>query len=118
MAVIGDKKDTGYMWLRSLSTFQGKVYSVQVDPNELPGIESLGVQKYYSLLDIPDAVDYVIVAVPRTVVIKVVSDCIEKKVGGATLFTSGFSGRTSSSFNIREEYWWIDWLLVGGCAAT
>ena len=30
----------GYLWLRSLSTFQGKLYSVQVDPNEMPGIES------------------------------------------------------------------------------
>ncbi len=65
VAVVGDKREMDYMWLRSLSQFQGKVYSVQIDENELPGIEALGVKNYRSLLDIPDAVDYVIVAVPR-----------------------------------------------------
>lgn len=91
VAVVGDKKANDYMWLKSLSTFRGKVYSVQVDPEELPGIERLGIQNYYSLLDIPEPVDYVIVAVPRTVAPQIVSDCIKKQVGGATLFTSGFA---------------------------
>ena len=32
VAVVGDKKAMGYMWLNCMSTFQGQVYSVQVDP--------------------------------------------------------------------------------------
>ena len=67
VAVVGDKKENDYMWLRSLSTFTGKLYSVQIDPKELPGIEELGVENYFSLLDIPQPIDYVIIAVPRSI---------------------------------------------------
>ena len=44
VAVVGDKKANDYMWLRSLSTFRGKVYSVQIDPEELLEIERLGIE--------------------------------------------------------------------------
>ena len=36
VAVIGDKKASGYTWLRSLKPFVGPLYSVQVDENENP----------------------------------------------------------------------------------
>lgn len=91
VAVIGDKQALGYLWLRNMSTFQGRVYSVQVDPNELPGIEALGVPNYGSLLDVPDEIDYAVCAVPRKVAPRIVADCVEKRVGGVTLFTSGFA---------------------------
>src|SRR3970040_542630 len=67
VAVVGDKRALGYLWLRSMSTFQGKLYSVQIDSNEIPGIEELGVANYPSLLDIPGEIDYVLCAVPRQV---------------------------------------------------
>ena len=91
VAVVGDKLAMGYMWLRSLANFQGRVYSVQIDERELPGIEALGVKNYLSLLEIPDEVDYVIVAVPRAIAPSIVKQCIQKKVGGVMLFTSGFA---------------------------
>jgi acetyl-CoA synthetase (ADP-forming) len=91
VAVVGDKMATGYVWLRNMSTFTGRLYSVQIDPNELPGIEQLGVKNYQSLLDIPEPVDYVLVAVPRGVAPRIIADCIKKGVGGASLFTSGFA---------------------------
>ena len=64
VAVVGDKKLTGYMWLRNMSTFKGPVYSVQIDPNDIPGIEEMGIPNYSSLSEIPGDVDYVLVAVP------------------------------------------------------
>jgi acyl-CoA synthetase (NDP forming) len=91
VAVVGDKFEMGYMWLRSLANFQGRVYSVQIDKRELQGIAALGVENYSSLLDIPDEIDYVIVAVPRAVAPHIVQHCIQKKVGGVMLFTSGFA---------------------------
>ncbi|MDY6892193.1 MAG: acetate--CoA ligase family protein [Chloroflexota bacterium] len=91
VAVIGDKMALGYMWLKSLSPFKGKVYSVQTDPNEFPGIAELGVDNYKSLNDIPDPVDYVLAAVPRTVAPIIVNDCIKKDVGGVCFFTAGFA---------------------------
>jgi len=91
VAVVGDKRALGYFWLRNMSTFGGKVYSVQIDPNEIPGIQELGVPNYPSLLDIPDEIDYVVCAVPRPVAPRIVTDCVAKKVGGVSLFTSGFA---------------------------
>ncbi len=102
VAVVGDKKNSDYMWLRSLSTFQGEVYSVQIDPREIPGIEELGYRNYPSLLDVPRPVDYVIIAVPRAVAPKIVADCIKAGVGGATLFTAGFA-ETNSEEGVRLE---------------
>ena len=102
VAVVGDKQALGYMWLRSLSHFQGKVYSVQIDPNELSGIAQLGVKNYPSLKDIPGTVDYVIAAVPRAVAPIIVKDCIQKNVGGVCFFTSGFA-ETSTEEGIRLQ---------------
>ena len=91
VVVIGDKKSSNYMFLTSLRSFSGKVYSVQIDPEEIPGIEAMGITNFKSLADVPDPVDYAIVAVPRAVSPRIVADCIQNKVGGATLFTSGFA---------------------------
>jgi acyl-CoA synthetase (NDP forming) len=102
VAVVGDKQALGYMWLRSLSHFQGKVYSVQIDPNELPGIAQLSVKNYLSLKDIPGPVDYVIAAVPRAVAPRIVKDCIQKNVGGVCFFTSGFA-ETGTEEGIRLQ---------------
>jgi acyl-CoA synthetase (NDP forming) len=91
VCVVGDKKAMGYMWLHAMKTFTGKLYSVQIDPNEIPGIEELGVPNYKSLADVPDEIDYVLCAVPRPVAARIVKDCAEKKVGAVALFTSGFA---------------------------
>jgi len=104
VAVVGDKRALGYLWLRSMSTFQGKLYSVQIDPNEIPGIEELGVANYPSLLDIPEEIDYVLCAVPRQVSPRIVADCIAKGVGAVTLFTSGFAEtETEEGIRLQEE---------------
>lgn len=91
VAVVGDKKAIGYTWLRSLSTFKGRLYSIQIDPQEFPGIEALGVKNYLSLMDIPEPIDFAVLAVPRAVTPRIIADCIRKGVGGASLFTSGFA---------------------------
>ena len=102
VAVVGDKQALGYMWLKSLTYFKGKVYSVQIDPNELPGIVELRVENYLNLNDIPGPVDYVIAAVPRGVAPAIVKDCIRKKVGGVCFFTSGFA-ETGTEEGIRLQ---------------
>ncbi|HVN85178.1 MAG TPA: CoA-binding protein [Candidatus Binatia bacterium] len=91
VAVVGDKLMTGFIWLNALKHFSGKLYSAQIDPNEIPAIEAMGVTNVRSLLDIPEPVDYVVVAVPRQVAPRVLEDCAKKHVGAVTLFTAGFS---------------------------
>ncbi len=91
VAVVGDKRAMGYHWLRNMSTFQGKLYSVQIDPAEVAGIEELGVANYPSLADVPDEIDYVLCAVPRNVAPRIIAGCAAKGVAGVALFTSGFA---------------------------
>ena len=44
VVVVGSKKADAFMWLRNYKTFTaGPLYSVQIDPNEIPGIEAMGV---------------------------------------------------------------------------
>ncbi|MDP6100933.1 MAG: CoA-binding protein [Dehalococcoidia bacterium] len=104
VVVVGDKKGQGFFWLKSLKSFQGQVYSVQIDPNEIPQIEELGYTNYSSLMDVPGDVDYVIVSVPQVAAMSVVRDCIRKKVGGVTLFTSAFAETgTKQGRDAQEE---------------
>lgn len=91
VAVVGDKGESNFMWLRGQSEFRGKLYSVQVDPKEIEGIKGLGVENFASLVDIPEPVDLVIVAVPRPVAPRILADCIRKDAAAAHFFTSGFA---------------------------
>jgi len=91
VAVVGDSMSGGFHWLKNLSTFQGKVYSVQVNPESIEGIRALGVENYSSLRDIPSPVDYVIVNTPRALAPRILADCIAKDVGAVHFFTSGFA---------------------------
>jgi acyl-CoA synthetase (NDP forming) len=90
VAVVGDKGPQ-YQWLSNQANFTGDLYSVQLDENEIPGIEEKGIANYKSLLDIPGDVDLVICAVPRKVTPFVVADAIKKGAGGISMFTSGFA---------------------------
>lgn len=91
VVVVGDKREGGFRWLNGQRAFNGKLYSVQIDPVEVPGIKALGVQNCASLLDIPEPIDLVIVAVPRAAALKVLEDCIRKDVACVHFFTAGFS---------------------------
>src|SRR5262249_34476529 len=91
VAVIGDKRMGGYMWLRAMSHLKTKLYSVQIDPNEIPGIEAMGVKNYKSLAEINEPIDYAVSAVPRQVAPRILRDCVANKVGAIGFFTSGFS---------------------------
>ncbi|HUI24536.1 MAG TPA: CoA-binding protein [Candidatus Kryptonia bacterium] len=102
VAVVGDKAMSGFIWLNALKAFTGKLYSVQIDPNEIPAIEAMGVANMTSLLDVPEPVDYVVVAVPRQVTLRVLDDCVKKQVGAVTLFTAGFS-ETGEPDGVRLE---------------
>jgi len=102
VAVVGDKAMNGYLWLRALQGFRGKLYSVQIDPNEIPAIEAMGVANVKSLGEIAEPIDYVVLAVPRPVVPRVLADCAAAGVGAVTAFTAGF-GETGDPEGLRLE---------------
>ncbi len=102
VAVVGDKRETNFMWLHGQSTFKGKLYSIQIAPEEIEGIKALGVDNYTSLLDVPEPIDLAIVAVPRAVAPRVLEDCIRKEVAAAHFYTSGFA-ETDTDEGIKLE---------------
>ena len=91
LAVIGDRAVREYMWLNAERGFKGKLYSVQPDPREAAGIEKLGIPNFTSIAEVPEPIDYAIVAVPRQSAPQVLADCIAARVAGAGFFTAGFS---------------------------
>lgn len=50
-----------------------------------------GEKTYPSVLDIPSSVDLAIIAVPAAVVLKVVQDCVRKKVKSLIIISAGFA---------------------------
>jgi acyl-CoA synthetase (NDP forming) len=102
VAVIGDKRMGGYLWLRVMSRFAGKLYSVQIDPSEIPGIEAMGITNFKSLADVPEPIDYAISAVPRQIAPRILKDCVAAGVRGIGFFTSGFS-ETGEELGVKLE---------------
>ncbi len=102
IVVIGDKKAGGYIWLRAQSNFKGKLYSVQIDPKEIPNIEQMGVTNYLNLSEVPGPIDLAITAVPRQVAPIILKNCLETGVRGVQFFTSGFS-ETGEELGINLE---------------
>ncbi|HKV53511.1 MAG TPA: CoA-binding protein, partial [Candidatus Binataceae bacterium] len=78
------------------------LYSVQIDPNEIPGIEAMGITNYKSLAEVPEPIDYAVSAVPRQVAPRILKDCVDNKVAAIGFFTSGFS-ETTEELGIRLE---------------
>ncbi len=91
VAVVGERKKRGYMFLSSMKTFKGELYSIQPDEKEWEGIKNLGIKNFPSLLDAPDEIDYVLICVPRNVAPLLLEQCIKKRVGGVAFFTAGFT---------------------------
>ncbi|MEX2374624.1 MAG: CoA-binding protein, partial [Dehalococcoidia bacterium] len=86
---VGDK-GPNFQWITNMSEYTGRLYSVQLDEKEIPGIEAKGVQNFKSLMDVPGDVDLVVCAVPRQVSPFVIADAVKKGAGGVAMFTSGF----------------------------
>lgn len=104
VAIVGDK-GPGYMWIQNNLPFKaqgGTLYSVQLDPKEIEGIEALGVKNFTSMADIPEPIDYAVVAVPRQVSPYVLKDLIANGAHGAGFFTSGFA-ETGEELGIKLQ---------------
>src|SRR5688572_26534775 len=90
VVVVGDK-GPNYQWLTNQKEFPGELYSVQVDENEIKGIEERGFRNFKSLADVPGEIDLLICAVPRQVVPRIVADAVARNIGGIAMYTAGFA---------------------------
>ena len=90
IAIIGassNPEKIGYKILKNCvdGGFNGKIYPI--NPN---GGEILGLKVYPSILDVKDEIDTAVVVVPAKIVPSVISECVEKRVKGAVIISSGF----------------------------
>ncbi len=89
IAVVGASARAGSFGQRTLANLAGFLGAVHpVNPN-YP--ELGGVTCYPSVSAIPESPDCVIVVVPREAVEAAVADCVQARVGGIVIYTSGFS---------------------------
>ena len=88
VAIVGVSARMGYYWAHSMLQWD---HDLKVWLVSRSGEEVLGHKIYRNLLDIPEPVDYVIIAVPLRVVPEVLKECAQKDVKGATIFASGYS---------------------------
>lgn len=80
-----------WLWLRDQKNFDGKLYSVQVNPETIKDIEAAGFTNFTSVRDVPEPIDLVIMSAPRKAAVDVLRDCIAADAAAAHYFTAGFS---------------------------
>ncbi len=118
VAVIGAARHNNFQWLRNHLPFHkkhGSLFHVNIDKNEWPGAEELGVQNYSSLLEIQEPIDYVSISVPRQVVPRVLADCIKKGVSVVHVYTAGF-GESGEEEGIKLEHTIVEMAQKAGIA--
>jgi acetyl coenzyme A synthetase (ADP forming)-like protein len=91
VAVIGasrNRDSIGFALLHNLvmNEFQGTLFPVNPHAAAIHSLKA-----YPSILEVPDAVDLAIIAVPKETVAGVLDECLEKGVGGVVVITAGFS---------------------------
>ena len=90
VAVIGASHKpgkVGYVILSNfLATFKRRVYPINPDTTPI-----LGLKVYKSVLDVPEDLDLVVIAVPAKIVPKVLRECVKKKIEAIVIISAGFS---------------------------
>jgi acyl-CoA synthetase (NDP forming) len=92
IAVIGassdSEKERSSGWVGRLLQFgyRGKIYPINPKAREI-----LGLPVYASLRDVPEAVDYAIMVLPRRQVASSLEECLAKGVKVVHIYTAGFS---------------------------
>ncbi len=97
VAVIGASYDDGFSQAMMCTKLRGNLFLVNPKYKEL-----FGKRCFASILDIEERIDYVVIAVPAPMVPKVLSECIQKGVKAAHVFSAGFS-ETGIEERIRLE---------------
>ncbi|MBI5115321.1 CoA-binding protein [Candidatus Poribacteria bacterium] len=102
VAVIGASNDASkfggqYYFALRARAYSGKLFAVNP---KVPDID--GVPTYMRMQDIPDEVEFAVVAVPAAHVVQAIADCAEKRVRVVEILTAGF-GESGTPEGARWE---------------
>ncbi len=92
-------RSVGFGVAKNLLLGKNKRQIFWINPNRK---QLFGQQTYPSILHIQVKIDLVVVAVPAKAVIKVVKECIQKKVGGIVIISAGFA-EAGRAGRVRQE---------------
>jgi len=105
VAVIGASSDsekerkTGWVGRLLQFGFKGNVYPINPKVKEV-----LGFKAFPSIGDVPDPIDYVIMAIPRNLAPAALKECVAKRVKVVHIYTAGFSETgTTEGKQLQEE---------------
>lgn len=90
----------GYYWAHSMVQWE---HDLKVWFVSRRGTEALGQKIYHSLDEVPEKIDYAIIAVPWKYVPGVIQECVQKGAKCATIFTSGFAELEDDEGIQREQ---------------
>jgi acyl-CoA synthetase (NDP forming) len=99
VAIVGVSEKLGYYWVHSMLQWKHQLRVWLVSRREG---EVLGHKIYTSLADVPENIDYAIIAVPYKYVPEALRECHAKGAKGVTIFTSGFSELGTEEGKQRE----------------
>ncbi|MHA2371736.1 MAG: CoA-binding protein [Candidatus Thorarchaeota archaeon] len=100
VAIVGASANMGYYWAHCMLQWD---HDLRVWLVSRKTGEALGQKIYGSLSELPEKIDYVIVAVPWKYVPQVIKECEEHGAKGVTIFTSGYSELGTEEGHRREE---------------
>lgn len=100
VAIVGVSETLGYYWVYSMLQWKHDLRVWLVSRREG---EKLGHKIYRSLSEVPERIDYAIIAVPYKHVPQVLRECHEKGAKGVTIFSSGFSELGTEEGRQRES---------------
>jgi acyl-CoA synthetase (NDP forming) len=98
VAVIGASLSDGFSQALMNTKLRDNLFLVNPKYEELYGRKC-----YASILNVEDRVDYVVVAVPASLVPRVLVECIEKGVKAVHVFTAGFSETGTEERKVLED---------------
>jgi len=99
VAIVGVSEKLGYYWVHSMLQWNHQLRVWLVSRREG---EVLGHKIYTSLAEVPDRIDYAIIAVPYKYVPQALRECHAKGAKAVTIFTSGFSELGTEEGRERE----------------
>ena len=93
VAVVGASNDPGKVGHAVFANllrgnFDGTLYPINPEARHVGGVPALR-----SVLDVPDPLDLVVVAVPAPAVVEIVQDCASRGVRGLVILSGGFGER-------------------------
>lgn len=103
IAVVGASRTPGKVGhdiLKNLIQYgyQGTVYPINPGATEI-----LGLKAYPSILDVPDMIGLVVIAVPPKNVLDVIEHCGKKGIDSAVIITAGFKESGSEGTKLEDE---------------